>query len=62
MVEMTLREARELLAEYAEMAATRDQRIRTAHASGVSVMEIHKITGLARTTIQKIIESETEKS
>jgi hypothetical protein len=57
MVELTVRQARELLIEYAAALASRDDRVRTAYVSGVSKSEIFRLTGIARTTIDRIIES-----
>lgn len=56
MVELTLREARELLIEWAAVDRSRDERIRVAVASGLSKSEVFRLTGVARTTIDRIIE------
>jgi hypothetical protein len=56
--ELTVRQARELLIEYAAMLASRDARVRAAVAAGVSKAEIHRITGIARTTINDILASD----
>ena len=57
--ELTLRQARELLAnwaaEHAALTARRDVVIRTALAAGVSKTEVHRVTGVARTTIDRVI-------
>lgn len=62
MEELTLRQARELLAgwkaELETVTSRRDEVIRVAVASGLSKSEIHRITGIARTTIDRIIEAE----
>lgn len=58
MTELTVRQARELLAEYASIVASRDARVRIAWTSGVSKAEIHRLTGLARSTIDQILEHE----
>lgn len=64
MEELTLRQARELLAQWAAdrsaVDARRDQVVRTAVASGVSKNEVHKITGIARTTVDRIIGTSEE--
>jgi len=54
--ELTLRQARELLAEWAAVNASRDDRIRTAYHSGVSKSEIARLTGVARTTVDRILD------
>lgn len=60
--ELTLRQARELLAGWKAKQETvtsrRDEVVRVAVASGLSKSEIHRITGIARTTIDRIIEAE----
>jgi len=53
--ELTLRQARELLSEWASVTASRDDRVRTAYVSGVSKSEISRLTGIARTTISRIL-------
>jgi hypothetical protein len=58
MVELTVRQARDLLIEYAAVLQSRDDRVRTAYVSGVSKSEISRLTGIARTTIDRIIDSE----
>lgn len=55
--ELTVRQARELLIEYAAVVASRDDRVRTAYDSGVSKSEISRLTGVARTTIDRVISS-----
>ena len=54
--ELTLRQARELLAEWAVVNASRDDRIRTAYHSGVSKSEIARLSGVARTTVDRILD------
>lgn len=54
--ELTVRQARELLSEWAAVSASRDERIRTAYHSGVSKSEIARLTGVARTTIDRILD------
>ena len=44
-----------MLAEYAAMVAGRDRIIRAALGAGVSISEACRITGLARTTIYRIV-------
>lgn len=57
MTEMTVRQARELLIEWATVVADRDARVRSAFVSGVSKSEIARLTGLARTTVDRITDS-----
>ena len=57
MEELTVRQARELLIEWATVVADRDARVLTAYVSGVSKSEIARLTGIARTTIDRIIDS-----
>lgn len=57
MVEVTVRQARELLIEWAAVVRSRDDRIRTAVESGLSKSEVHRLTGVARTTIDRIVDS-----
>lgn len=54
--ELTVRRARELLTEWASVAASRDDRVRIAFASGLSKSEISRLTGVARTTVDRILE------
>ena len=60
--ELTVRQAREVLTEWAAVAASRDDRVRTAFVSGVSKSEISRLTGIARTTIDRIIDSAADGS
>jgi hypothetical protein len=55
--EVTLREAEQLLTEYAAMAVSRDDRVRTAYASGLTRHRIHVLSGLARNTVDRILSS-----
>jgi hypothetical protein len=52
---MTLEEAEELLIEWAEVARDRDSRVRAAVGAGVSKYRVHALTGLGRTTIDRIL-------
>lgn len=54
--EMTARQARELLAAYAEWHRGRDQIIRQVAAAGISTAEICRATGHAKTTITAILD------
>jgi len=57
MRELTVRQARELLIEWAAVVGSRDDRVRTAFVSGLTKSEISHLTGIARTTIDRIIDS-----
>ncbi len=50
-----MREAEELLTEYAAMVASRDDRVRTAFVSGLSRHRIHVLSGLGRNTVDRIL-------
>jgi hypothetical protein len=51
-------EVETLLREWRKAYDTRDDVIRFAHASGLSVLRIHHLTGVARTTITRILRSD----
>ena len=53
--ELTLREAEELLTEYAAVVASRDARVREAIRAGVSKHRIHVLSGLGRMTVDRIL-------
>jgi|GEM_PF-6713565 len=44
------------LTEYAAVVADRDNRVRRAYAEGITKNKIHTLTGIARTTIDRIFE------
>ena len=48
---------RELLIQYAAVLQFRNDRVHTAYVSGVGKSEISRLTGIARTTIDRVIES-----
>lgn len=50
--------ARRDLRRWAKVYAERDEVIRTAHTSGVGVNEITRTTGLAKTTVLRILRGE----
>lgn len=52
-----MRQAQELLSDWAVVVRSRDERVRTAVESGLSKSEVSRITGIARSTIHRIIES-----
>lgn len=54
---MTAEEAREALISWRENFDRRDQVVREAAAAGVTKHQIHVLTGIARTTINRILES-----
>ena len=52
-----MRQAREQLTDWAAVMRSRDERVRTAVESGLSKSEVSRRTGIARSTIHRIIES-----
>ena len=54
---MTAEEAERMLAEWVTVTRSRDQRIRAAVAAGVTKYRVHKITGLGRSTVDRILAS-----
>lgn len=44
-------------AEQHDVTARRDQVVRDAVAAGVSKSEVHRLTGIARTTIDRIVDA-----
>ena len=52
-----LRQARELLSDWAAVVRSRDERVRTAVESGLSKSEVSRLTGIARSTVDRIVES-----
>jgi hypothetical protein len=60
MTELTVRQARELLAgwaaEQSAITAKREEVIRAALEAGLSKSEVYRITGIARSTIDRIID------
>lgn len=59
MEELTVREATELLEDWAsnrdEVDEQRNRRVRLAYASGVGRSRIAQLTGLARSTVERIL-------
>ena len=59
MAELTVRQARELLAggaaDQAAITARRDEVVRAAVEAGLSKSEVHRLTRIARTTVDRII-------
>ncbi len=52
---MNKESAEAALREYAEITADRDNRIRRAHTAGITKHRIHTISGIARTTIDRVL-------
>ena len=50
---------RQELIEWAATHADRANLVRAARAAGLTKQEIHQLTGIARTTINRIIEGES---
>jgi len=61
MIELTVRQAKEMLtawaAEQDAVATRRNEVVRAAVDAGVSKSEVHRLTGIARTTIDRIIDA-----
>jgi DNA invertase Pin-like site-specific DNA recombinase len=59
MPELTVRQAREMLAawvsERQSVTERRDDVVRIAFQAGLSKAEVHRLTGIARTTIDRIL-------
>jgi hypothetical protein len=59
MTELTVRQAREMLTAWAveqdAVAGRRDEVVRSAVDAGLSKSEVHRLTGIARTTIDRIL-------
>jgi len=52
---MTPEEAEEMLSEWAWVTRDRDNRVRWAVAAGVSKYRINQLTGIGRSTIDRIL-------
>ena len=61
MTELTVRQAREMLAVWAAeqdaVGSRRGEVVRAAVDAGLSKSEVHRLTGIARTTIDRILEA-----
>ncbi len=59
MTDLTVRQAREMLAAWAAehdaVDSRRDEVVRAAVDAGLSKSEVHRLTGIARTTIGRIV-------
>jgi hypothetical protein len=62
MTELTVRQAREMLTEWAAqqdaVVSRRDEVVKAAIAAGLSKTEVHRLTGIARTTIDRIVSAD----
>jgi hypothetical protein len=52
---MTPEEAEAMLAEWVAVTRSRDERVRAAVAAGVTKHRVHVITGIGRSTIDRIL-------
>lgn len=52
---MTPEEAEQLLAEWSFVTRDRDNRVRWAVAAGISKHRVHQLTGIGRSTIDRIL-------
>jgi hypothetical protein len=52
---MTAEEAEQLLTEWATIARDRDNRVRWAVGAGVSKYRVNQLTGIGRSTIDRIL-------
>jgi predicted transcriptional regulator len=59
---MTEAEALEALGRWHENDSQRDDVVRSAREAGVSKYQIHQITGLARTTIDRILDGKEQQA
>jgi hypothetical protein len=57
--ELTVRQARQMLtawaAEHGAVGSQRDEVVQAAVDAGLSKSEVHRLTGMARTTIDRIL-------
>jgi hypothetical protein len=52
---MTPWEAEEMLSEWVTVTRDRDNRVRAAVAAGITKHRVHQLTGIGRTTIDRIL-------
>ncbi len=52
---MTPAEAERMLAEWAEVVRSRDDRVREALAAGLTKHRVHILTGISRATIDRVV-------
>ena len=55
MLDMTREEAEQMLSEWVIVTRDRDSRVRAAVAAGVSKHRVHQLTGISRSTIDRIL-------
>ena len=60
MAELTVRQAEDQLIELAAVLADKDNIVRLALASGVPKARVSALTGLARSTVDRILARKTE--
>lgn len=53
---LTVAEAEQMALDWAANYARRDEMVRAVKAAGLTKLRIHKLTGIARTTIDRILE------
>lgn len=54
--EQTIHQARDVLERYGDYMRGRDEMVARAHHAGVSKSEISRLTGIARTTVDRILD------
>jgi hypothetical protein len=54
-LDVTREEAEEILTEWAIVTRDRDERVRSAIGAGLSKHRIHQLTGISRSTIDRIL-------
>jgi hypothetical protein len=54
---MTSEEAEAMLLEWRTVVHSRDERVRAALAAGLSKHRVHVITGIGRSTVDRIVKS-----
>jgi hypothetical protein len=57
MRDMTPEEAERMLTEWVAVTRDRDNRVRAAVAAGISKHRVHQLTGIGRSTIDRILAS-----
>ena len=56
MRDMTPEEAEQMLAEWVTVTRSRDERVRAAVAAGLSKHRVHVLTGIGRSTIDRVLQ------
>jgi hypothetical protein len=54
---MTTEEAEQMLSEWVVVTRDRDARVRAAVAAGITKHRVHQLTGIGRSTIDRILAS-----